>query len=476
VTLACLELNALEGDYNMTMPNPAITILTGAGFSLPYLEYDGHQLSTAFLTQLLCDESLMRNEFKRLYGYEAEDGFKKICSVASDLNLTLQKSLRKAVPVIEPNFEMIIYILETLVNINPTNRSAVDRLEGNLGMPLLLGTVLQPRPKFKGHDISLDDLYDYQEFMLDVVAGFKCSQDGLQELGQFFHTLLRDYDVKYYTLNYDRLFADVLAWINKNIGDVEFNKRFNTGTLYGDDGLITGAEMFRSERWAQERRHSLFCLHGSVCYRDSPTTKSIDFNPRQPVSPKQRRLQRAFGLKRPIHHVMGDGAFRFDKSFISGFNKSVKLTSEPYAGIFAKFREDLFTSRELLVMGYAYNDDHVNAVFAAQPPHLKKTTIVDYIADSDYPTMKDQLLQKINQRLTTTRPNGHNGLPTESWNIDLPQCKITRGRASHLDISDPKYDEWENDYNGTRTFIQRWTKHGIPPLGGYELKLITDPR
>ena len=449
---------------------PSITILTGSGFSLPYLKYEGQQLSTIFLTQLLCDEDLMKTEFQRLYGYEAEDGFKKVCALAKELQLTLQDSFKETTQQVEPNFEMILYLIETLVNANSLNRHEVDRLGGNINMPLLIGSVLQPKPRFETFKISLDDLYEYQEFMLDVVAKFECNEEGLQELGQFFNNLLLTYDVKYYTLNYDRLIADVLIWINHNIRDIEFKKRFNSGTLYGDNGLVTGREIFRNEPCVAERRNSIFFLHGSLCYRDSSTTKALDFTQRKPQSPSSRRFQRLMGLKRPVHYIMGDGAFRFDKSFISGFNKSVKLTSEPYAGIFAKFREDLFSSRELLVIGYSYQDDHVNAVFAAQPTNLKKTTRVDYIGEGDDPDMKQQYLQKLNQVVTTTRPNGGDGLPVPDWNTDLPVSRITYGRNTHEEVESPDYDEWEDDYNGTRSFIQRWNKDGIPSLGERKLK------
>lgn len=416
----------------------------------------------------------MVSEFQKLYGREPEEELRTISRLASLLQSELRKSFGVTGHKADPNFEMIVCLIEALINADPVNRQETGRLTGELCMPNLLGHVMQVRSEYAGYRIGIDDLFAYQEFMLDVVSKFKCSEEGLEELGVFFNNLLLKYDLKYYTLNYDSLIIDVLDWVRKNIRDIEFMKRFNTGALYGYEGLITGQEIFRKDPYFQDRRNSLFFLHGSVCYRQSLNTKAFDLRERKSTTLSGMKFQQALGLKHPIHHVMGDGGFRFDQSFISGYNKSTKLTSEPYAGIFAKFREDLFSSRELLVIGYAYHDDHVNAVFAAQPTNLKKTTNVDFIEDGDYPDMKRRFLQKVNQRVTSTRPNG-DGQPVPDWNTDLPRSKVKYGRNPYTEIEKPDYDEWESDYSGTRSFIQRWNKHGIPSLGQRERKLLSDP-
>lgn len=171
----------------MSSPRHSITVLTGAGFSLPYLEYQGHRLSTEFLTRLLCDEDFMASEFHKVHGREPEEEFRRICQLSALLKAELQKSFESVRHLAEPNFEMIICLIETLISTNPGNRRNTDRLAGGASMPNLLGHVLQVKSAFAEYKIGVDDLFAYQEFMLDVVSKFKCPEEGLEELGVFFN-------------------------------------------------------------------------------------------------------------------------------------------------------------------------------------------------------------------------------------------------------------------------------------------------
>ena len=201
----------------------------------------------------------------------------------------------------------------------------------------------------------------------------------------------------------------------------------------------------------------MFYLHGSVFYTDSWDTKIISFEDRKLISPSSRNLMHSLGMPKPNNHINTDGGYKFDQSFITGLNKNIKLTEEPYASIYAKFRIDLYNADKLLIFGYSFNDEHINAIIASSPPNLKKITIIDFI-NNDI-NIRNNYHRFLNNVLISVKPFGH-GQEVELWNmVGLNESRIEVNKNYIYEEDHPDYWEIGYDLHGTIDYLTRMTNN-----------------
>ncbi len=425
-------------------------VLTGAGFSSPIMKYKKYSLNSVFLTRLLCDVDFMKELHKEIYDSLPSENFIVICELANKLLKDLKKKQTKENASIEPNFEQVFYLIENVINFSSSETSIKNSF--------ILNILCDLKNTYSDYAITPMELYSFQEFMLDVISKFKASEENLSLLSRFFLNVMEKSYLQYYTLNYDSLIVDVLADINNNYKNLEITKNFNLGCTYGTSGGgILAKDIFHTNPIFKDRKNSMFYLHGSVFYLDSWDTKIISFENRKLISPSSRNLMHALGMPKPRTHINTDGGYKFDQSFITGLNKNIKLTEEPYVSIYAKFRIDLYKADKLIIFGYSFNDEHINAIIASSPPNLKKITIIDFI-NNDRNT-RNNYHQFLNKVLVSIKPFGHNQ-KIELWNmVGLNESRIEINKNHIYDEEHPNYWETEYDLNGTIEYLKRKIKN-----------------
>ena len=100
------------------MEKKTVLILTGAGFSSPFLSFNGYYLTTDLLTRLISDEVLLRDMFRLVYGDDnIPEGFLTINSICKRLLMEADKNFKNKKSLTKPNFETLLYLVEQLVNV-----------------------------------------------------------------------------------------------------------------------------------------------------------------------------------------------------------------------------------------------------------------------------------------------------------------------------------------------------------------------
>lgn len=434
----------------MTTNKQDTLVLTGAGFSSPIMRYKNYRLDSAFLTKLLCDVEFMKELHFEIYDSLPSSNQIIVCELANQLLNDLKINQESKESSVEPNFEQVFYLIENIINLSSRNQSINDSF--------ILSVLCDLKEAYSDYVVNPMDLYSFQEFMLDVISLFKAPEEYLSLLSKYFMQLMNKSYLQYYTLNYDSLIVDILASINTKYNDLEITKNFNLGCMYGaSGGGINAKDIFHTNPIFKNRKNSMFYLHGSVYYTDSWDTKIISFEDRKLISPSSRNLMHLMGMPKPNNHINSDGGYKFDQSFITGLNKNIKLTEEPYASIYAKFRIDLYNADNLVIMGYSFNDEHINAIIASSPPKLKKITIVDYInKDNNIRKNYHRILNKV---VNSIKPFGHNQ-EIELWNmIGLDDSRIEINKNHIYEEDHPDYWEIEYDLNGTIDYLERMSKN-----------------
>lgn len=394
------------------MKKPNKFILTAAGFSIPFMEFEGKALSTNFLTQLICDKELMTDFVKKLYPPNLHDDFMKVQEITEELNKMLIQDYEKGLIKNYPNFEHIIYLLEILSNFldkttfsksyNSFNESKeVPDLEivnkiilQGLGInneadnyelagsykfrrKTILRNILDVSNEIKDFQIKYKHVYYLKEFILDVVNLFKVKEIHKELLETYFIKILKGYNTKYYTLNYDSLIIEVLESLSqKKI--IDFCNDFHTGSQVSTTGEINSAGIFKN-LFKDRYKHSLFYLHGSIFYSRILEGFNVNFDTNRNTSHPLVSYQSLLMDQQNYSLINNDGGFRFNTSMITGMNKESKLSQEPYSSIFNKCRLDFIQAESIDIFGYSFGDGHVNSILKSLTNNHKEMNIIDYI-------------------------------------------------------------------------------------------------
>jgi len=151
------------------------------------------------------------------------------------------------------------------------------------------------------------------------------------------------------TLNYDTLLDDASTWFNGFVGPPELYREF--------DPLAWRARVNARDC------HLMIHLHGSLRFGLRPTTAlsgNAPFN--EPVLYPTESLA-AQTIGRGVSNPTVDGHLLPATPIIVGGHKSPKLmhNPRPYAYYNATALDEIVTSDRLLIIGYGFRDQHVNA-------------------------------------------------------------------------------------------------------------------
>lgn len=417
-------------------------VLTGAGFSIPFLEYKQHTLNTAFLTRLFTDLELNREVFAGLYPKEEfPNQFEEIVRFSALLHDALRNE-RTDVPC---NFEYLFNLLLEEVRYREYKDS---------GRGILFNLRCDPR------SYGSSDLVHFQEYLLDIVGQFKIKQEHTSVLRGFVDNITEHGSMRYYTLNYDDLLLQALCHSNTEEDHVRLERDFNLGCRYNTDGgQLESKFIFDELNKGIPRKHCLFHLHGSVAYSTFNETLSVRRMPRPTLSPSGRKLYKSridsYGSQANEEYVPMS---RDEKSFITGVHKAEQMMVYPYSMLYQSFIRDYHRCDKLIVVGYSFNDPHINAALSSENPNVKKITIVDYwpIDEADaerkerYRLFLNMLISKTNNFGLDT---GQFEVP--SWNLEAPQGKLVIDRYPRYGFDEEDMLEIEYDFNGTLAYIER---------------------
>lgn len=301
------------------------TILLGAGAMIPY-----GGPTTKDLTQRLLHNSGCKGFFSSIYNWTNGHA----------------------------NFEFLLSSIETLLDwklANEDNNSQVQNPN------ILLEPIYAYKysPKWEIWEIykeAINDIIERIKYYDDYDYNSSC-HDRLKTLVDFIVCKKQKSSLKIYSLNYDRLIPRVVS---------KYGLDFYEG--YGNNGYEYDLIKFNN--------YSLtyFNLHGSIYngYITSGIAKILD----NPVTLEHMDY---------IHGGNPNEKTIF-LPIIAGYNKSQRIMSEPFNLGIAAFMNDCNTCSRLVVIGYSFEDPHINAIlnkFINQD--LSEIVIVDYCEDDILP-------------------------------------------------------------------------------------------
>lgn len=334
-----------------------ILLLTGSGFSIRFLKNENNkELSTPFLTKLLTDreqfEKYLELLLKDLYNKEEERlrfiQIQKKCKEVFEL-LKLEKNS------IEFNFEHIFFALECICDLSTKHTNILPQnIEGSIKKAVLSSSI-----KFEYKELNA--LYS---FLIDVVCLFeredrkvKKFQSTNLECITKFKKVLDTQETKHFTLNYDTCFYDsklTFLYSNKTHELVEGNYQ-NIKNYH---------------------------LHGSVLnYREGDIERCAT-----PDDAKDQRLIK-FDFKTQRNDFKSYFSYEYSNldngylfPIITGLSKSIKLLNSSYDWLYQQFILSAYEATHLIIIGYSFNDTHINSVLscAIENEKLKKIDVVYY--------------------------------------------------------------------------------------------------
>lgn len=332
---------------------PKLLLLTGAGFSIEFMRHNDRNLDTDFLTKLLIDSSLF-NEYTNILCNEQNDDIarlntiQQLCSTVFD---TLNQSGKSNL-----NFEHVIYGLECLL----TPKTSEDEpTEDEIKIQEQLSGI-------KIGEFNRQYLYALKSFILDVVGLFQKS-DIDDFIERFKEHLNNSYITNHFTLNYDDLFVTNYELI---IFDYETSLRF--------------------KHFKEENIESYF-LHGSIYFWRG---ESLGVGNKEFASDTRKGLLDSKSYFNAIGNTTDKS---FYDSLIIGISKRMKLENNGYKQMFEKFKITICEVDELLIVGYSFNDEHINDVLRQiKNPSLSKITIVDKKDEHDAAKFEESVRSYLN--------------------------------------------------------------------------------
>lgn len=324
---------------------PKLLLLTGAGFSIKLMAYEEFFLSTKFLTELLTNPeqfdrftTTLCNELS-----DPENDIEKLKNIQRLCALVYTK-LNEA-EIKDANFEHIIYGLECIADRKGAKKET-------------LLSALEHKIKVSVSDIEVREfdwqyLYAIKAFILDVVGLFQVKNEEVKNgknknpIKQFKDKLDNDYSTVHFTLNYDDLFV----------------------TTEDINGYCPKPNM-------EINHHNLdiksYFLHGSVYFWRGET---LGVGNKQIASENRKGI---LNSKSYFNSIAGTEDISYYDPFIIGIRKNQKLKNNGYGAMMAQLKKVVNEVDELMIIGYSFNDEHINEVLQEMNTNkISKVIVVD---------------------------------------------------------------------------------------------------
>jgi len=308
----------------MTTLKKKIFVLTAAGFSQAYLRYDNKELSSANINDALTNRELFTKYYSAIFSQTPTENILKIQSLYNRIWESLQNKDLYSNQFYFPNFETVFYILNYLCQMQ--NPDKIDKMHHTFFLPKLVSTV-----KSEWNEcFSINDFYDFKNFLLAYVSKFTSTDSDLLKINKFITKLKNNYTLRYYTLNYDNLFLKA-AGINEQIVS---GSRLPDDINFGFD--IATNNIVPSKIFSNDKQHCCFHLHGSINYGISSSTCTFLENEDNALRSRVTYLP----------EELNTGEIRDRSSFIIGYDKDKIMNLEPYSSFHLKMALDLLDSEK----------------------------------------------------------------------------------------------------------------------------------
>ncbi|MES2382648.1 MAG: SIR2 family protein [Bacteroidota bacterium] len=341
-----------------------LILFTAAGFSIDFLEpktESKEKLTTDFITKVITDYSFFKDEvfdcIKEQLGNKLDkESYLNDCKAIINKYSELYEIAKNELGVEDTknlNFEHLIYLSELIS----------DTKKGELKGTILIEHKLKPivlSNKFDNPDFTLNETLKIKALILNVIyAYFKLRSNESDVLQSYFKKICSIYEFKYHTLNYDLVIENSINDFRKNTErDNNDNKNYYFNHLHGQIDLVSAKYLIGAEPAFNHRAGSM----------------------------------------NSIVKEIGTGNFdshenRHDFDMITGFDKSTKMLNDHYNKAYNKFVLDYHTSNEIIIIGYSFNDKHINNILRANIRNYKKVIIVDYLKLEE--RTNDEIFRKI---------------------------------------------------------------------------------
>lgn len=369
-----------------------VTILTGAGFTLPP-DFGGP--STLFLTDKL--RKLKIKNYDIDGKPPGEYFYRKLCyhytrRIKNDCDLSIV------------NFETIIHLLEELYShltsynkpdIKGKDNSILRNLSKSKGVKpsfLILKdaikkdlTVLKTPTKIEFLNQIVKNIYShFIDALIEELKKFNSdsSNIGMRKFETDFlkkHLPESKFTRRFYTLNYD-------TWLNKHLG------------IY--DGFDSTGK-FEAEKVMKE--YDMDChynLHGSILWQndlDKNKMKKL----KKPVDYLGYTQSSVYGLNRePL----------IATPIITGYHKLERMKFNPYLQFYYALQNDILNSDLLILVGYSFSDTHINNILSL---FKEKCVVVGYIK----PWLDAE--EKVRSVTPVDKPIDYENVAFDRWDDDV---------------------------------------------------------
>ncbi len=393
-------------------------VLTGAGFSQDYLRYDDKPLTTDSINEILSNTELFSKYYSCIYSQKPTNNILKIQNLFKQVWGKLQDITFYSKQLYSPNFETVFYILNFLCQMNNHDKiiNSTNEIYHTFFLPKLICSIKSEWNNY----FSKEDFYEFKNFLLAYVSMFTAESEDLKIINKFIANLKENYCLRYYTLNYDNLF---LKAVGMDFPEYYLPNDINFGYDTGTNNIVP------SVVFSNDKQHCCFHIHGSVNYGISSHTCTFHENEKDAFESR----------KEYIPEELNTGEVIDWSAFIIGYDKDKIMNLEPYSSFHLRMALDLLDAEEILILGYAMNDEHINKwllklttplvapyyqceevkeyVLKSRVTNVKKITIVDYkTTDSQKQQFKDDFLTIARSSGERNLPSGFNKLRAE--NID----------------------------------------------------------
>lgn len=186
--------------------------------------------------------------------------------------------------------------------------------------------------------------YFYREIIAEYISNLytkppTCYNTMVSLQSEFLKHLTEKYEnIKLYTLNYDDCISDSIVE-----SKIDFMNGFDSVTRFNDSSYFSS-------------RYTISYLHGHIRMVNSSRyyatmARNID----------EARRNRRTNYSSPFaQHNTNEGQDDFNVFITTGKSKDTSLNYIPYTAYYSKLAYDAFDSNTLIIIGYSFNDLHIN--------------------------------------------------------------------------------------------------------------------
>ncbi|MGC2634810.1 MAG: hypothetical protein WA215_11415 [Candidatus Cybelea sp.] len=271
-----------------------------------------------------------------------------------EISGAILRALRSRCETSAANFEDVLHVLEELDALLGTTRSRA---------PSMLRPLIEPSSILNGITIDSSLLRRERYELLEAIAA---AFDGIDYdsawhvLYRLLRPLLDDFDIDFFTLNYDQVVDVAVYGLSMLSG-----KKLLDG--FGQVIDMENSRLFRADQYAHWDPNwgpvhlTLQHVHGSLLFAYYGSDRRMAHATRfELVRTESYEIARRTWREATEAAAAHDLDFEGVVPIVSGLRKMEKLNVQPYANYFAYLAHAVSASPYLMIIGYGAGDEHIN--------------------------------------------------------------------------------------------------------------------